>query len=231
MIDGPELDGNSGRRQPVESSIFAFVLYHVGSHVPTLSLNTGARCGHFPWRHYIPGWLQKDRFCTHITIVAKLLGKPDDEVGRCEWERVGCVWRHRYLQQLASLLCTISMRFDITRSDQRSYTVTSLFVRFSVAATPAVDSRYENVTRWHESGEGSDWERCTFQSPSYIPPQLLLGRLRTRISPRGGSTGHRPSAQLVTNRYLNMVTNLHIAGPKPSRVGPPLRTRSRAIPI
>jgi len=48
MIDGPELDGNSGRRQPVESSIFAFILYHVGSHVPTLSLNTGARCGHFP---------------------------------------------------------------------------------------------------------------------------------------------------------------------------------------
>ena len=47
-IDGPELDGNSGRRQPVESSMFAFVLYHVGSHVPTLSLNTGARCGHFP---------------------------------------------------------------------------------------------------------------------------------------------------------------------------------------
>ena len=24
-------------------------------------------------------------------IVAKLLGKPDDKVGRCEWERVGCV--------------------------------------------------------------------------------------------------------------------------------------------
>ena len=23
--------------------------------------------------------------------VAKLLGKPDDKVGRCEWERVGCV--------------------------------------------------------------------------------------------------------------------------------------------
>ena len=61
--------------------------------------------------------------------------------------------------------------------------------------------------------------------------QLLLGSPRTRISLRGGRTGHRPSAQLVTNRYLNMVTNLHIAGPKPSRVGPPLRTRSRAIPI
>jgi len=48
MIDGLEHDGNSRRRRPVESSIFAFVLYHVGSHVPTLSLNTGARCGHFP---------------------------------------------------------------------------------------------------------------------------------------------------------------------------------------
>ena len=33
MIDGPELDGNSGRRQPVESSLFSFILYHVGSHV------------------------------------------------------------------------------------------------------------------------------------------------------------------------------------------------------
>ena len=47
MIDGPELDGNSGRRQPVESSLFSFILYHVGFHVPTLSLNLRARCGHF----------------------------------------------------------------------------------------------------------------------------------------------------------------------------------------
>ena len=48
MIDGPEHDGNSGRRQPVESSIFSFILYHVGSHVPTLSLSLRARSGHFP---------------------------------------------------------------------------------------------------------------------------------------------------------------------------------------
>ena len=47
MIDGTEHDGNSGRRQPVESSIFSFILYHVGSHVPTLSLNLRARSGHF----------------------------------------------------------------------------------------------------------------------------------------------------------------------------------------
>ena len=58
-----------------------------------------------------------------FTVVAKLLGKPDDEVGRCEWERVGCVWRHRYPQQLASLLCAISKRFDMTQSDQCSYIV------------------------------------------------------------------------------------------------------------
>jgi len=47
MVDGPEHDGNSRRRRPVESGIFSFILHHVGSHVPTLSLNTGARCGHF----------------------------------------------------------------------------------------------------------------------------------------------------------------------------------------
>jgi len=28
---------------------------------------------------------------TTPSSVAKLLGKPDDKVGRCEWERVGCV--------------------------------------------------------------------------------------------------------------------------------------------
>ena len=26
-----------------------------------------------------------------LGFVAKLLGKPGDKVGRCEWERVGCV--------------------------------------------------------------------------------------------------------------------------------------------
>ena len=30
MIDGPKLDGNSGRRQPVELSLFPSILYHVG---------------------------------------------------------------------------------------------------------------------------------------------------------------------------------------------------------
>ena len=48
MMDGPEHDGKSGRRQSVESSIFPYILCHVGSHVPTLSLNTGARSGYFP---------------------------------------------------------------------------------------------------------------------------------------------------------------------------------------
>jgi len=38
MIDGPEHDENSGHR-PVESSIFSFILCHVGFHGPTLSLN------------------------------------------------------------------------------------------------------------------------------------------------------------------------------------------------
>jgi len=47
MIDGPEHDGNSGRRRLVESSLSSFILCHVGSHVPTLSLNTRARSGHF----------------------------------------------------------------------------------------------------------------------------------------------------------------------------------------
>ena len=48
-IDGPELDGNSRRRRPVESGIFSFIL-HASRGVPRadLSLNTGARCGHFP---------------------------------------------------------------------------------------------------------------------------------------------------------------------------------------
>ena len=27
----------------------------------------------------------------YVGIVAKPLSKPDDKVGRCEWERVGCV--------------------------------------------------------------------------------------------------------------------------------------------
>ena len=47
MIDGLEHDGNSGRRRLVESSPSTFILCHVGSHVPTLSLNTRARSGHF----------------------------------------------------------------------------------------------------------------------------------------------------------------------------------------
>jgi len=41
--------------------------------------------------------------------------------------------------------------------------------------------------------------------------QLLSASPRTRISPGGDSSGHRQPAQLVTIRYLNMVTNLHIA--------------------
>ena len=109
--------------------------------------------------------------------------------------------------------------------------VTLLFVRFSVAATPAgrLPARERNtMTRKRR--------RIRLRT-SHIPItvlytlQRLLGSPRTRISLRGGSTGHRQLAQLVTDRYLNMVTNLHIAGPKPSRAGPPLRTRSRAIPI
>ena len=130
---------------------------------------------------------------------------------------MGCVQRHRFLQQLASLLCAISKRFDMTQSDQCSCTVTLLFVRFSVAATPAgrLPARERNtMTRKR---------RKIRLRMSHIPItvlytlQLLLVSLRTRISPSGESSGHRPPAQLVTGRYLNMVTNLHIAGPKPSR--------------
>jgi len=109
--------------------------------------------------------------------------------------------------------------------------VTSLFVRFSVAATPAgrLPARERNtVTRKRRR-----IRLRTLHIPVTVlyTPQRLLGSPRTRISLSGESSGHRPPAQLVTNRYLNMVTNLHIAGPKPSRAGPPLRTRSRAIPI
>jgi len=51
-------DGSSRRRRPVESGIFSFIL-HASRGVPRadLSLSAGARCGHFPWRHYIPGSL------------------------------------------------------------------------------------------------------------------------------------------------------------------------------
>jgi len=66
--------------------------------------------------------------------------------------------------------------------------VTSLFVRYSVAATPAGRLRHENVTRWHECGEGSDWERRTFQSPSYIL-YTVLGR-----QPRGSHSGQTPNS-------------------------------------
>jgi len=109
--------------------------------------------------------------------------------------------------------------------------VTSLFVRFSVAATPA--GRLPAQERNTMTRKRRRIRLRTLHIPVTVlyTPQLLLVSLRTRISPRGGSTGHRHPAQLVTNRFLNMVTNLHIAGPKPSRAGPPLRTRSRAIPI
>jgi len=109
--------------------------------------------------------------------------------------------------------------------------VTSLFVRFSVAATPAgrPPARERNtVTRKR---------RKTRLRTSHIPIAVLytLQRLlvspRTRISLSGESSGHRPPGQLVTNRYLNMVTNLHIAGPQtePSRASSGYQ--SRAIPI
>jgi len=89
--------------------------------------------------------------------------------------------------------------------------VTSLFVRFSVAATPAgrLPARERNtMTRKR---------RKIRLRTSHIPItvlytlQRLLGSPRTRISPGGDSSGHRQPAQLVTIRYLNMVTNLHIA--------------------
>jgi len=98
--------------------------------------------------------------------------------------------------------------------------ITSLFVRFSVAATPAgrLPARERNtVTRKR---------RKIRLRTSHIPITVLytLQRLlvspRTRISlSRRSWLGHRPTGQLVTNRYLNMVTNLHIAGPQtePSR--------------
>ena len=109
--------------------------------------------------------------------------------------------------------------------------ITSLFVRFSVAATPAgrLPARERNtVTRKR---------RKIRLRTSHIPITVLytLQRLlvspRTRISPSGGSTGHRHLAQLVTNHHLNMVTNLHIAGPQtePSRASSGYQ--SRAIPI
>jgi len=86
--------------------------------------------------------------------------------------------------------------------------VTSLFVRYSAAATPA-GRLCNTMTRKRR--------RFRRRKALHIPvtvlytPQLLLVSLRTRISLRGGRTGHRPSAQSVTGRYLNMVTNLHIA--------------------
>ena len=86
--------------------------------------------------------------------------------------------------------------------------ITSLFVRYSVAATLAG----RLVTRRHESG-GRIRLRKTLHIPVTVlyTPQLLLVSLRTRISPGEDSSGHRQPAQLVTFRYLNMVTNLHIA--------------------
>jgi len=133
------------------------------------------------------------------SIVAKLLGKPDDRVGRCEWERVGCVWRHRYLQQLASLLRAVSVRIrhdTIGSMFVHRTIVTSLFVRYSVAATPAGRLRHENVTRWHESGEGSDWERRTFQSLSYIPYSYFSAAQgpEYRWEEVEQDTGHPPSS-------------------------------------
>ena len=104
--------------------------------------------------------------------------------------------------------------------------ITSPIVRYSVAATPA-GRLCNTMTRKRRR----IWLRKALHIPVTVlyTPQLLLISLRTRISLRGGRTGHRPSAQFVTGRYLNMVTNLHIAveacWAKPSRAGPPLRTR------
>ena len=76
--------------------------------------------------------------------------------------------------------------------------VTSPFVRYSVAATPAgrLSARERNtMTRKRR--------RIRLRKALHIPvtalytPQLLLVSLRTRISLRGGSTGHRQPAQLV----------------------------------
>ena len=92
-----------------------------------------------------------------------------------------------------------ALRRDAIRSMFVHRTVkTSRFVRFSVAATPAgrLPARERNtMTRKR---------RKIRLRTSHIPitvlytPQRLLGRLRTRISLRGGSTGHRQPAQLVT---------------------------------
>jgi len=71
-------------------------------------------------------------FCT---TVAKLLDKPDDKVGRCEWERVGCVWRHRYLQHLpvyytqAACVLTRHVRINARASHYCNITVRSLLCR------------------------------------------------------------------------------------------------------
>ena len=53
--------------------------------------------------------------------------------------------------------------------------------------------------------------------PIFYTLQPLLVSLKTRILPSRESSGHGLSAQLATGRYLKMVTNLHIARPKPSR--------------
>ena len=89
--------------------------------------------------------------------------------------------------------------------------VTSLFVRYSVAATPAgrLPARERNtMTRKR---------RKIRLRTSHIPItvlytlQLLLVSPRTRISPGGVWLGLGQTAQLRNHCCLNMVTNLHIA--------------------
>ena len=59
-----------------------------------------------------------------ISTVAKLLGKPDDVVGRCEWERVGGVNDDTVIfSNLPVYYARSACVFDMARSDQCSYIV------------------------------------------------------------------------------------------------------------
>ena len=68
MIDGPELDGNSGRRQPVESSIFSFIIVSRGVPCAHIILELTGSLWPFSMTSYVPDWLRKDRFYILISI-------------------------------------------------------------------------------------------------------------------------------------------------------------------
>ena len=121
-------------------------------------------------------------------------------------------------QQYASLFNTYNMRFDMTRSVQRSYTRlhdATVMPNLSLTRRPPTlssrDVRLENSTRLREREAGLT-ENTTHYNRRLIYCIAIPRQHKDQNIAGWSWLGCRQTAQLVTNRCLKMVTDLYTVG-------------------